>query len=140
MMRFPEIHKLSKVSWEERDNQNSVIYIIVIQSVSPNSLLPHQCSIPGFPVLHYLAECAQTHVHWVGVPSNHLILCHSLLLLPSIFPSIKVFSNESVLRSGGQSIEASSSASVLPVNIQGWFPLGVTGLISAIQGTLKSLL
>ena len=58
-----------------------------------------------------------------------LIPCCLLLLLPSLFPSIKVFSNESVLRSGGQSIEASSSASVLPVNIQGWFPLWLTGLI-----------
>ena len=55
------------------------------------------CSTPGFPVLHCLLECAQTHVHWVSEPSNHLILCHPLLLLPSIFPSIRVFSNESAL-------------------------------------------
>ena len=76
------------------------------------------------------------------MPSNHLILCHPLLLLPSIFPSIRVFSNESVLLIGGQSIRASVSASVLPVNIQGWFPLGWTGWISlqSVQGTLKSLL
>ena len=64
------------------------------------------------------------------MPSNHLILCHPLLLLSSIFPSIRVFSNELALMSGGQSIGASASASVLPMNIQGWFPLGVTGLIS----------
>ena len=51
--------------------------------------------------------------------SNHLILCHPLLLLPSIFPSIGVFSNELVFASGGQSIGASASASVLPMNIQG---------------------
>ena len=50
------------------------------------------------------------------MPSNHLILCHPLLLLPSILPSIRVFSNESVLPSGGQSIGA--SASVFPMNIQ----------------------
>ena len=49
------------------------------------------------------------------MPSNHLILCHPLLLLPSIFPSIKVFSNEA-LSSGGQSIEA--LVSVLPMNIK----------------------
>ena len=69
--------------------------------------------------------------------SNHLILCHPCLLLPSIFPSIKVISNELALRSGGQSIGASTS--VLPMN---------SGLISfrinwsdllAVQGTLKSL-
>ena len=63
------------------------------------------------------------------MPSNHLILCHTLLLLPSIFPSIRVFSNESVFTLGGQSIGVSASASVLPMNIQDWFPLGWTGLI-----------
>ena len=57
--------------------------------------------------------------------SNHVILCHHLLFLPSIFPSIRVFSNESIefFTSGGQSIGALASASVLPMNIQGWFPL-----------------
>ena len=58
------------------------------------------------------------------MPSNHFILCCPLLLLPSVFLSIGVFSNESFLRSGGQSIGASASASVLPMNIQDWFPLG----------------
>ena len=61
------------------------------------------------------------------MPSNHLILCGPLLLLPSIFPSIRVFFSESVFASGGQSIAA--SAPVLPMNLQGWFPLGLTGLI-----------
>ena len=69
------------------------------------------------------------------MPSNHRILCHPLLLLPSIFPSIRVFSNESVLciriyNIQYQSIGVSGSASVLPMNIQGWFPLGWTGWIS----------
>ena len=58
------------------------------------------------------------------MPSNHLILCHPLLLLPSIFPSIRVFSSESVLRIRWPSTGASASASVLPVNIQDLFPLG----------------
>ena len=61
------------------------------------------------------------------MPSNHLILCHPLLLLPSIFPSIKVFSNDQFFTSTEQSIGA--SASVLPNNIQDWFPLGLTALI-----------
>ena len=61
--------------------------------------------------------------------SNRLILCRPLLLLPSIFPSIRVFFNESALHiRWPQSIGA--LASVLPMNIQGWFPLGLTGLIS----------
>ena len=64
------------------------------------------------------------------MPFNHLILCHPLLLLPSVFPIIRVFSNEWVFSSGGQSIRASASTSVLPMNIQCWFPLGLTGLIS----------
>ena len=73
-------------------------------------------------------------------PSNHLILSCSLLLLPSIFPSIRVFSHESALRTGGQSIGASTSASVFPTNIQGWFLLGLTFLISLQSKTLQSLL
>ena len=75
------------------------------------------------------------------MPSNHLILCLPLLLPPSIFPSIRISSNESVFSSGGKSIGASASASVLPMHIQDWFSLGWTSLIPcAVQGTLKSLL
>ena len=55
------------------------------------------CSMPGFPVHHWFLELVQTHVHRVGDAINCLILCRPLLL-PSIFPSIRVFSNESVLR------------------------------------------
>ena len=62
--------------------------------------------------------------------SNYLILCRPILLLPSIFPSIRVFSNESVPRTRCQSKGVSASASVLPVNIQDWFPSGLTSLIS----------
>ena len=63
------------------------------------------------------------------MPSNNLILCHSLLFLPSIFPSIRVFSNESVLHIRWLKYWSFSSASVLPINIQDCFPLGLTGLI-----------
>ena len=61
------------------------------------SATPMDCSIPDFPVHHQLLELAQMHVPWVGDTSNHFILCWSLLLLASIFLSIRVFSNESVL-------------------------------------------
>ena len=64
------------------------------------------------------------------MPSNHLILCHPLLLLPSIFPSIRVFSMSQFFTSGGQSIGVSASTSVLPMNTQDWSPLGWTGWIS----------
>ena len=63
------------------------------------------------------------------MPSSHLIFCHDLLLLPSVFPSIRVFSSESVLTSDGQNIGISASTSVLPMNIQDWFPLGWTGWV-----------
>ena len=64
------------------------------------------------------------------MPSSHLILRRPLLLLSSIFPSIRVFQMSQFFASGGQSIEISASASVLPMNIQDWFPLGWTGWIS----------
>ena len=59
---------------------------------------PTDYSAAGFPFLLHLPEFAQTRVHWVGDPSNHFILCHPLLLLRSIFPSIRIFTNESDLR------------------------------------------
>ena len=64
------------------------------------------------------------------MPSNHLILS-PVLLLPSIFPSIRVFSNESALCVGGQSLGA--SAWILPMSIHGWFPLGLTCLINTVD-------
>ena len=100
---------------------------------------PMDCSTSGLPVHHQLSEFTQTHVHWVSDAS--LILCHPLLLLPSIFPCIGVFSNESVLRSRWPKYW-SFSFSISPSN-------EYSGLISfriywldhlAVQGTLKSLL
>ena len=65
------------------------------------------------------------------MPSNHLIFCCPLLLLPSIFPSIRVFSNELILHMRWPKY-ISFSSSVLPMNIQDRFPLGLTGLISLL--------
>ena len=64
------------------------------------------------------------------MPSSHLILCHPLLLLPSIPPSIRSFPMSQLFAWGGQSIGVSASASVLPMNTQDWSPLGWTGWIS----------
>ena len=64
------------------------------------------------------------------MPSNHLILCRPLLLPPSTLPSIRVFQMSQLFPSGGQSIGVSTSTSVLPMNIQGWFPLRWIGWIS----------
>ena len=71
--------------------------------------------------------------------SNHLILCLPHLLLPSIIPSIMAFSVSQLFASGGQGIGASVSMSVLPVNIQGWFHLGFTGLISLLSKGLSRI-
>ena len=98
-------------------------------------------STPGFPVHHQLLEFTQTHIHCTGVPSNHLILCHPLLLLPSIFPRIRVFSNESALHirwpkdwSFRFNISPSNEYSGLISFRMDWLDL------LAVQGTLSSLL
>ena len=88
------------------------------------------CSTPGLPLCHQLPEFTQTHVHWVVMPSNHLILCRPLLLLPSIFPASGSFPMSQLFASGGQSIGVSTSTSVLTMNTQDWSPLGWTGWIS----------
>ena len=92
---------------------------------------PMDCSMPGFPVLHCLPEFTQIHIHWVSVAiqSSHPLPPPSPLALNlsqhwGLFPMSQLFA------SSGQSVGASASASVLPMNIQGWFPLGLTGLIS----------
>ena len=77
----------------------SLLLIVVVQSLSHVWLWdPMDCSTPGLPVLHHLPEFAQIHVHWVDDAVQHLILCRPLLLLPSVFPSIRVFSSELALR------------------------------------------
>jgi len=71
------------------------------------------------------------------MPSNHFILCHPFLLLPSIFPSTRVFTNESVLLIRWPKYWVLASASVLPMNIQDWFPLGLTDWISLLSKGLS---
>ena len=87
-------------------------------------------SMPGFFVLHYLPEFAQIHAIESAMLSNYLILCHPLLFLLSVFPATGSFPVSQLFESGNQILGASASASVLPMNIQGWFLLRLTGLIS----------
>ena len=96
---------------------------------------PVDCSSPGFPVLGYFPELAQTHD---AIQPPHPLLPPSLPALKS-FPASGSFPMNRLFALGGQSIGASISASVLPKNIQGWFPLGLADL-PAVQGTLKSRL
>ena len=83
------------------------------------------CSTPGLSVYHQSPEFTQTMSIESGMPSNHLILYHPLLL-PSIFASIRVFSNELALRIRWPKYWSLSLVSVLPKDIQSWFPLGMT--------------
>ena len=85
-------------------------------------------------------EFAQICVSESVMPSYYVILCCPVRLLSSIFLSIRIFSNESAVSIGGQSIGASASESILLMTIQGWFPLGLTGLISLLCKGLSSLL
>ena len=92
---------------------------------------PMDGSTPGLPVPHYLPDFAQVHVQWIGdaiQPSHPLPPSSPFAFNPSqhqgLFPVSRLFA------SGGQSISSSASSSILPVSIQGWFPLGLTGLIS----------
>ena len=109
---------------------------------------PTDCRAPGFPVHHQRPELPQTHVNAVG---DVIITCHSSSHVNSSsvipfssclqsFPASGSFPMNQFFPSGGRSIEASGSTSVLPVNIQDWFPLGWTGWISLQPKTCKSLL
>ena len=100
-------------------------FLVVVQSLS--HVRPHW-SMPGFPIIHYLLEFAQTQVHWVdsAIQPSHPLLPASPPA--SVSPSTGSFPVSQLFPSGGQNIGASASA--LPVNIQDWFPLGLTGWIS----------
>ena len=96
-----------------------------------NSLSPWGCSMPGFPVLHHLQEFAQTHVHWVSdaIQPSHPLSSPSPpafnLSQHQSFPMSQVSSHQVA-----QVLELPALASILPMNIQDWFPLGLTAWIS----------
>ena len=125
-----------------------LIFMLTVQfsSVAQSCLTfcdPMDCSTPGFPVHHQLPELAQIHVHWVSdaIQPSHPLSSFRLKIVPSIFPSIRVFSNESVLciRWPGY---WSFSFSISPFNDYSGlisFRMDWLGLL-AVQGALKSLL
>ena len=103
--------------------------VVVVQSLSRSQLFVTpmaSCSTPGFPVLHYLSEFAQIHVHWC-----YLIILSSASLFFCLYLSSGSFLMRQLFPSGGQG--DSVSAPVLPMNIQGWFPLGMSGFISLLS-------
>ena len=126
------------IYWKWVYSPSSVQFSSVAQSC-PAPCDPMDCSIPGFPVHHKLPVFTQTHVHWVSDASNHLMFCCPLLLLPSILPTIGVFSNESVLHvrwwkywSFSFSVSPSDEYSGLISFRMDWLDL------LAVQETLKS--
>ena len=110
---------------------------VVVQSPSCVWLCdPIHGSTPGFQSFTISWSLLKLMSIESVIPSNHLILCHPLLHLPSVFPSISLFQFCIM----GQSIGASASASVLPMSIQSWFPLGLTGLIFLLCKGLSRVL
>ena len=107
---------------------------------------PMDCSMPGFPVHHQLLEPTQTHIQMTWqthdkMASNHLIHCHPLLLLPSTFPNIRVFSNESVLCIRWTNYWSFSFSLSPSIKYSGLISFRMDWLdLLAAQGTLKSLL
>ena len=110
-------------------------YMRSVQFSSFTQLCPTLCnpmnrSTPGLPVHHQLPESTQTHVHWVGdaiQPSSSVVPFSSCL---QSSPASGSFLVSQFFTSGSQSIGVSASASVLPMNVQDWFPLGWTDWIS----------
>ena len=119
-------------------NLERLIQFSSVTQSCPTLCDPMDCSTPGFPVHHQLQELAQTHVHWVGDATQP---SHPLLLLPSIFPRIRVFSNESALHIRCPKYW-SFSFSISPSNeYSGLISFRIDWLdLLAVQGTLKSLL
>ena len=101
-----------------------------VAQLCPTLCDPMDCSTPGFPIPHHLPELAQMPVHWVteAIQPSHPVVPFCSCL--QSFPASGSFSVSQIFESEGQSTRASVSASVLPMNIQDWFPLGWTGWIS----------
>ena len=108
-----------------------------VAQLCPTLCDPMDCSTPGFPVHHQLPELAQTHVHQVGdaIQPFHPLSSPSLPAF-NLSQHQGLFQVSQFFASGGQNTGVSVSASVLPMNIEDWFPLGWTGWISLLFKTL----
>ena len=120
------------IIWDNFSKFKTGIWLLFRRSVVSDSATPwtaaHQTPLP-FTASWSLCTSLES-----VMLSNHLFLCSPPFLLPSIFPSVAVFSRELALHSRWPKYWASASASVLPMNIQGWSPLGLTGLTSLLRG------
>ena len=102
---------------------------------------PMNCSMPALPVHHHLPEFTQTHIHRVGDAIQWMISSSVIPFSSHLqsFPASGSFQMSQFFASNGQSIEVSVSLSVLPMNIQDWFPLGLTGWISLLSKGLSRI-
>ena len=108
----------------------SATLLFLFSQVSPVWLCdPMDCSTPGFPFFTISGSLLKLMSIESVMSVNHLIFCCRLLFSPQSFPASGSFPMSKLFPSGGQSIGASASASVLSMNIQGWFPWRLTGLI-----------
>ena len=109
------------------------LYCCSVSHLYPTLCDPMNISTLGFPVLPCPLELAQTHIHWVSdaIQPSHPLLPPSSLSCPQSFPASGSFPRSWLFASGGQSIAL--PASVLQMNIEGWCPLGLTGLISLLS-------
>ena len=98
---------------------------------------PTDCSTPGFAILHYLWRLLKFMSIESVMPSNHLIFCCPLFSCPQSFPASGSFPMGWLFAPDNQSIGISALASVLPMNIKCWFPLGLTGLIPLLSKGLS---
>ena len=132
-MQYPPFNSasLNFITWH-LDSYPRCCYSVVKSCPAPCN--PMDCSMAGFPILHYLPEFAQIYVHWVDEAINltSSVAPFSSCLLS--FPGSGSFPVSQLL-AGGRSIRSPASASVLPMNILGWFPL--TGLISLVSKGLS---
>ena len=114
------------------------LFVYVFSSVAQSCLTlwdPMDCSTPGLPVHHQLPVFTQTHAHWCHPTISFSIISFSSCL--QSFPASGSFPMSQFFPSGGQNIGVSASASVLPMTIQDWFPLGWTGSISLLSKGLS---
>ena len=114
--------------------QSPCSHIVGVVTMSHSALCdPMDCSTPGYSVLHYLPMFAQTHIHWVSDaiqpphPLSPFSSCPQSFLASDSFPMSRLFTYVAKI------LEYSASASVLSMNIHGWYPLGLIGLISLLS-------
>ena len=133
---------ISVFNWRSWNVEGWVVAVAVqVAKSCPTLRSLTDCSTPGSSVLHQVPELAQLHVHWVS-DRCHPTISSSVVPFSSClqsFPASGSFLMSWLFTSGGQSIGASALATVLSMNIQGWFPLGWTDLISLQSKGLSRL-